>query len=186
MKWNKKGFIVFFLQAGFLSFKLIAQQSFECSVEDLQVEKESRQKAFRQMYSNQGKIENVNLGSCQLYEIQSRITLLIFWKTDCPYCKNLLETVSDLLENNKQDRLQVIAVCLNNENAAWEKHPFVTKKYSNLINLNDGKGYFGELAKQLHVYATPTLLIIDNNHEILPLPKNVEQLKILISDKVNI
>jgi predicted DCC family thiol-disulfide oxidoreductase YuxK len=110
--------------------------------------------------------------------------MVVFWKTDCPYCKNLLAEVDSLLQRSNEQQLQVMAICLDHNKEEWQNHPFVQKRYGNLYQYCDGQGYSGEAAVACHVFATPTMLLFNKQHELMALPRNVKELERLILQSV--
>lgn len=157
----------------------VAGQSGSCNVENLQQELEQRKIAFSQMYKSGEPSEDIVFGSSSLYSFASDKVLIFFWKTDCPFCKNLLEEIKLILNNSTSDKVQVVGVSLDERKEVWDDHDFVKAKYPNLLNIHEDKGYFGNLAVKYHIYATPTMIILDKEHQFVKLPRNKEELKLM-------
>lgn len=157
----------------------VAGQSGGCTIKNLKQEQEQRKVAFSKMYKPGKTIEDITFGNTNLYSFASDKILIFFWKTDCPFCKNLLEEIKLILNNNTSDKVQVIGVSLNERKEAWEDHDFVKAKYPNLLNIHEDKGYFGNLAVKYHIYATPTMILLNKDHHFIKLPKNKEELRLM-------
>jgi thiol-disulfide isomerase/thioredoxin len=167
----------------FVSFNCAGQETQFCSLDSVELEMNRRQKAFKEMYNSQHEIANLDLNGNFLYDFKSRKSLIVFWKTDCPYCKNLLEVIGEILNETSPQDIQVVAVCLDSDTLAWQNHEFVKRSNANLLNLCDGKGYYGNIPSQLNVFATPTMIILDENHCFKKLPKGIEELKKILKNE---
>lgn len=149
------------------------------STEDvLEKEIESRKSVFSKMYHQGEKSVDIKLKDISLYEIKSEYIILIFWKTDCPYCKSLLKIIDESLEITDSRKLQIIMISLN-EKIGKTDFPF-QKAYPNVIHFEDGESFFGNVAKAYNIFATPTMIILDKNYCFVKLPKNIEELKLYL------
>jgi hypothetical protein len=70
-----------------LSIVAVAQMSDSGYAEVLAKESAVRKEAFTKMYVPGQKANNASLGTQQLYDIKSKTTVLVFWKTDYSFCK---------------------------------------------------------------------------------------------------
>ena len=163
----------------FIAFcSVVSGQTGDCGADFLQKEMEKRKSAFSQMYRPGNIIEDFNFGNIHLYDFKADHTLIFFWKTDCPFCKKLLAEMKLILQKNDSRKVQVIGVCLDEEKNDWEKHDFVTSNpYPNLLNIYAEKGYFSSIAMQYHIYATPSMIILNNTYQFQKLPKNQDELR---------
>ncbi|WP_294198474.1 TlpA disulfide reductase family protein [uncultured Chryseobacterium sp.] len=156
----------------------VSGQSGDCGADFLQKEMESRKTLFSQMYRPGNLMENYDFGNVHLYDFKSEHTLVFFWKTDCPFCKKLLAEIRLILQKNDSTKVQVIGVCLDEDKSNWDKHEFVALNTSpNLLNIYADKGYFSDIAIQYHIYATPSMIILDDKHQFQKLPKNQDELR---------
>jgi thioredoxin-related protein len=177
---TNKFFIISFFYC--YSIVAVAQLSDSCLTNVKIRESTLRKAAFAKMYVPGKKIANVLLGTKYLYNLNG-MTVLVFWKTDCPFCTNLIGVLKEVLQQQTAN-VKIIAVCLDTDKSNWQQQEFVKLKFSNLINLCDGQGFLGEIATVYHVYATPTMLLLDKNHCFIKLPKNVEELRGILNNKM--
>jgi hypothetical protein len=70
-----------------VSIAAVAQSSDSCYAEALAKESAMRKEAFTKMYVPGQKANNASIGTQQLYDIKSKTTVLVFWKTDYSFCK---------------------------------------------------------------------------------------------------
>ncbi len=152
--------------------------------QDSQAEMLQRKELFKKFYVAGNPIPNVQLDTIAVHGLTATTNMVVFWKPDCPYCKNLLAVADSLLQKYNAGQLQVLAICLDHDKAEWQNHPFVQKRYSNLHQYCDGRGYSGEAAVAYHVFATPTMLLFNRKHELMALPKSVKELEGLILQTV--
>ena len=179
--WFYRFFLIGFLYC--YSIAAVAQESNGCFAEALAKENTMRKEAFTKMYVPGQKANNATIGTQQLYDIESKTTVLVFWKTDCPFCKNLIAVLEETVQKESLNEVKIVAVCLDTEIVTWQEQSFVKMKHPSLINICDGKGYFGEVASKYHVYATPTMILLDENHCFKKLPKGIEELKKILKNE---
>lgn len=106
-----------------------------------------------------------------LYDIQAERTLIIFWASWCPYCMEEITKVNAWAK--EQLNIKVVAISLDDNNTEYEK---AINELPNLIHHTDLKKWNGQAVKDYHVYATPTIFLLDNKREILLKPFSLEQL----------
>ena len=166
----------------FCSVHAIAQQQPEhqCTNSEVLATLQQRKPSFKEFYKPGTPLQNLNFGSFELYDFKSEISLVLFWKTDCAYCKNLLEIVDSLLQQTTEKQMTIVAVCLDTVTSTWQQHPFVKKHYPHLYNICDGKGYWGTIASTCNVYGTPTMLLLDRDKRLMKLPSSVNDLKNIV------
>lgn len=166
----------------FLKYLIVycQQPSIRLSQETIQDELSYRKETFGKSYIPGKVLVTDSIVPEVLERLDATTNLIIFWKTDCPYCKNLLAVVDGLLQKTTPAQLQVVAYCLDNDTVQWQKHEFVQKQYKHLQNLCDGKGYWGTTAQALSIFATPTMIVLNKNRQYVKLPKNVKELEELI------
>lgn len=154
----------------------VAAQSSNWSSKCLEDEQKKRKEEFSIMYSPGEKSQNVMFERTSLYDIKSKSILIVFWRTDCLYCKNLLMLIDESLKKFDSKELQIIMVCLDDNGKRKDIYPF-KKKHPNVLNLVDGNGYYGNIAKHYNVFGTPTMIILDQEYRFVKLPRNVVELK---------
>ena len=166
----------------FCSVHANAQQQSEpqCTNSEVLATLQQRKPSFKEFYKPGTPLQNLNFGKFKLYDFKSEISLVLFWKTDCAYCKNLLEIVDRLLQQTTAKQMTIVAVCLDTVPSTWQQHPFVKKHYPHLYNICDGKGYWGTIASTCNVYGTPTLLLLDRDKRLMKLPSSVNDLKNIV------
>ena len=114
----------------------------------------------------------------ELYKINSDKTLIIFYASWCPHCQSLLPKICDLYKNQKGKKFEVFAVSIDTSKEDWLS--FVETNNMNWINVSDLKGWDSIAATDYFIYATPTMFLINNDNEIIGIPKTYEELKKMV------
>lgn len=111
----------------------------------------------------------------ELNKIQAENILIIFYASWCPHCKTLLPQIYDLYKNQKEKKLEVIAVSIDTLKSDWQN--FVNDNNLTWINVCDLKGWNGKAALDYYIYATPTMFLIDKNRKIIAKPTTIDEIK---------
>lgn len=103
-------------------------------------------------------------------------TLLIFWHTQCSFCRQLLDALHEkkLTEHLKRLDIHMIGISIDAKREEWLEY----SRHHDLpfINTFIGGEFHSETAEAYNLFATPSLFILDNNHSILAKPITVEEL----------
>ncbi len=127
------------------------------------------------------KVPNIDLANgSKLYNLKARNIIILFWKTDCPYCEQLLPALNNLSQIYTKEELSIVAVCLDTDSTAWKSYTDSNVLSGLWYNKCDSLGFYGTDAINYNVYGTPALLLTNNAFTIKGNPKGIEQLKLLI------
>ncbi len=110
-----------------------------------------------------------------LAKIKSSNTLIVFYASWCPHCKTLLPQLAQFYSNQKDKKLEIVAVSLDEKRKDWTG--FISMNKLGFINVWDSKGWDGKTANDYFIYATPTMLLLDKDKKIISKPTTFEQLK---------
>lgn len=108
----------------------------------------------------------------KLSEIVSNYKVIIFGASWCPQCPKDLKEISTYYVTWKQQGVEVIFVSLDEEKQTFTNF---TKPFS-FISTCDYKKWEGKAAKDYHIFATPTVYLLDKEHEIILRPNSIKQL----------
>jgi peroxiredoxin len=113
-----------------------------------------------------------------LSKINTDNTLIIFYASWCPHCKNILPKLYELYESQKEKKFEVFAISIDTVKNDWLK--FIRNDNLNWINVSDLKGWKGA-ALNYYIYATPTMFLINREGKIILKPSSVEQIRKLFN-----
>ena len=121
-------------------------------------------------------IPNLSGSIVELNKIKSEKILLIFYASWCPHCQTLLPQVYEFYKNQKEKKLEVVAISIDTSKA--DRLNFVkTHGLNEWLNACDLKGWDGKAAVDYFIYATPTMFLVDKDRKLIGMPKTVEELK---------
>ena len=92
------------------------------------------------------------------------LTIIDFWATWCKPCARAIPELITLYEDYKNQSVQVVGICVDSPRNLAKVKPFVNSMgitYPILLDSNS------ELMSELQVTALPTILIVDNQNEIV-------------------
>lgn len=103
----------------------------------------------------------------KLYDIQAKITLLIFFMPDCGHCKKEIPAIAKLYEKYKEKGLKVVTVCLKTMGDApqcWEfaDNNQLPKDWYSLADPNRQ----ANLSPQFNIKSFPRLFLLDADKKI--------------------
>ena len=111
----------------------------------------------------------------KLSEITAEKTLLIFYASWCPHCKDILPQIYDLYKNQKEKKLEVLAVSIDTSKTDWLN--FIRTYKFDWLNVSDLKGWDGKSVLDYNIYATPTMFLIDGEKKLIKIITEIEELK---------
>lgn len=106
-----------------------------------------------------------------LYDIQADYTLLVFWASWCPHCRQEIPRIRDLISEwqkqySPQKSVQVVAISLDTNPVEWQK--FIQEhQLSSWLHYSGLKGWKGSIHKLYNIYATPTIYLLDREKKII-------------------
>lgn len=109
----------------------------------------------------------------QLSELGRSYVLVLFWSSTCVHCHDLLPLLHDWYLNENSYDLEVMAISIDSSAANFEDA--ITQESFSWIVAHDPLGWQGRLPADYHVYATPTLYLLDRERTIQARPANFRQ-----------
>lgn len=108
----------------------------------------------------------------KLSDLKNKYTLIVFGASWCPACPNELKSIAKFYNNWTKHGVEVVFVSLDKDKQAFEEFavdfPF--------ISVCDYKGWESPSANLYHVFATPTMYLLDSNRKILLRPNSVNHM----------
>lgn len=114
-----------------------------------------------------------------LKKIKTEKVLILFYASWCPHCKKSLPDLVKLYNNQKTKKIEILAVSIDENRAEWTK---IIKDYKlNWLNVSDLKGWDSKSAKDYHIYATPTMFLLNKGRKIIAKPITIDEVSKLFS-----
>ena len=108
--------------------------------------------------------------------------VLFFWSSDCPHCADAIPGLKEIREQYEEN-VEVIAISVDSEEDAWKQA--VAGKSMDWINIAELKGWEGKIVSDYYIYATPTILVLDKELDILAKPTGIRELKRFLEEAVD-
>ena len=120
-------------------------------------------------------MSDINGFPVTLSQVQKDTTLLIFWASWCPHCNELIPQLKQWLNQQKIHNFEVIVISLDKTVTEWQQK---IKEFGieSWCNISDQKGWDGIVTIEYNIYATPTIIIVDKNRQILAKPITLSEL----------
>ena len=102
-------------------------------------------------------------------------TLIIFYASWCPHCKDMLPQIYKLYKDQKENKFEVMAVSIDTSKTDWLN--FIKTNKLDWLNVSDLKGWEGKAAVDYFIYATPTMFLADKENKLIKIITGIEELK---------
>lgn len=112
-----------------------------------------------------------------LYASIHPYTLLIFWHTQCSICQKLMIQLPFLIQEDffKKYNVSILSVSIDDKKEDWVK--FSEEHRLEWTNTFVEGGFESQVASDFHLFATPTLFLLDSENTILAKPITIEELR---------
>lgn len=107
-----------------------------------------------------------------LSDIKSNYTAILFGASWCPQCPHELSKISELYKTWREQGVEVVFVSLDENKNTFTSFASVFP----FVSICDYKKWDGPIVKDYHVFATPTIYLLNNKREVLLRPNSVNQL----------
>ncbi|MEN8122855.1 MAG: TlpA disulfide reductase family protein [Bacteroidota bacterium] len=108
----------------------------------------------------------------KLSDLKSKYTVVVFGASWCPQCPEELSKISGLYKKWKGQSVEVVFVSLDEDEKIFKSFAGVFP----FISICDYGKWESDIVKSYHVFATPTIYLLNNKREILLRPNSVSQL----------
>jgi thiol-disulfide isomerase/thioredoxin len=112
----------------------------------------------------------------KLSELKSKYTLVVFGASWCPKCTEEIPEIANYYPKLKQQDIEVVYVSLDENEQQF-------KGFAGLlpfVSVCDYQKWESPAVKTYHVFATPTMYLLDDKREILLRPTSVDHLEVWV------
>ncbi len=118
-------------------------------------------------------------GPLILSEIPEKYVLVFFWASWCPGCKEMLPEIKNIYKNFHASGFEIVAISLDKEKAAY--NAALQKGQYPWINYSELKGWDCSITYDYGIRATPTMVLLDENRNIIAKPRSPGMLAEILS-----
>ncbi len=108
----------------------------------------------------------------KLSEIKSKYTVVVFGASWCPHCPGELMEISRLYEKWEAQGVEIVFVSLDEDKEMFKRFAGIFP----FISICDYQKWESPVVKAYHVFATPTIYLLDSKREILLRPNSARQM----------
>jgi thiol-disulfide isomerase/thioredoxin len=109
----------------------------------------------------------------KLSELKSNYTLVVFGASWCPKCTEEIPDIANYYSKLKQQDIEVVYVSLDVDEQQFKSFAGIFP----FVSVCDYQKWESEAVKSYHVFATPTMYLLDEQREILLRPTSVGHLE---------
>jgi thiol-disulfide isomerase/thioredoxin len=109
----------------------------------------------------------------KLSELKSNYTLVVFGASWCPKCTEEIPEIANYYSKLKQQDIEVVYVSLDVDEQQFKSFAGIFP----FVSVCDYQKWESEAVKSYHVFATPTMYLLDEQREILLRPTSVGHLE---------
>jgi len=112
-----------------------------------------------------------------LNELKSKYTLVVFWASWCPHCKNLL-TELDRFYQSQKDKLAMVSISI--DTSKTDLNTYLKTLKPEWKTIADFKGWDGKAAIDYGIHSTPSIFLLDEKKKILGKAESIFELQQLM------
>jgi peroxiredoxin len=105
--------------------------------------------------------------------LPGQLKLVVFWASWCPHCTEMMPSINEITGKYGEDQLSVVAVSIDSEKD--ELKAAIKDKKLDWLNVCDYNGWDSKTVSDYHIYATPTMYLLDENLNILAKPADAAE-----------
>ncbi len=109
----------------------------------------------------------------QLSDISDAYVLVVFWASSCDHCREMMPELHEWYLSEENFGVEVLSISIDTSLAAFEH--FVEQLDPKWINAHDPLGWYGKASSDYHIYATPSLFLLDRERTIVARPSSYRQ-----------
>ena len=124
-------------------------------------------------------LPDINGEPHRFYNEVGEYTLLVFWATWCSHCTQMNAALTDMYPQLEAKGVKVISVSLDDK--PGDLHAYIRRNDLPWDVYTDYLSWDSPVAEQFHLYATPTMFLLNDKHRLLGKPMNLNQLVFMIN-----
>lgn len=110
-----------------------------------------------------------------LSELPGPYTLVMFWASTCEHCLAMMPELQHWYLEENEAGVEVVAISI--DSSASRFNEYLSRQEMSWITVHDPLGWHGKVPGDYHIYATPSIFLLDRDRRILARPMNIRQLQ---------
>ena len=107
-----------------------------------------------------------------LYDIEARYTIMLFWSYTCPHCRDLIKELCEFIKQH--DDCEIVTVQVSGE-LKDVKRIIRKNKLKKHYNICDGLGWHSPIILDYDINMTPFIIILNEDKKIVAEPFDIEE-----------
>lgn len=108
-----------------------------------------------------------------LSDLPGPYTLLIFWASTCGHCRVMIPELEQWYLDENEIGVEVVAISIDSSATLFSEYQ--AQQDMSWITVHDPLGWHGKVPGDYHIYATPSLFLLDSDRQILARPVSFRQ-----------
>jgi peroxiredoxin len=108
-----------------------------------------------------------------LSDLSHAYVLVVFWASSCDHCRDMMPELHEWYLSEENFGVEVVSISIDTSLADFEH--FVDQLEPQWITAHDPLGWYGKLSSDYHIYATPSLFLLDRERTIVARPSSYRQ-----------
>ena len=109
----------------------------------------------------------------QLSDIPEDYVLVIFWASSCDHCRDMLPELQRWYLSEENFGVEVLSISIDTSLTDFER--YMEQLDPQWITAHDPLGWYGKVSSDYHIYATPSLFLLDKERSIIARPSSFRQ-----------
>ncbi len=119
---------------------------------------------------------DTNLSPVSMWDIKAKISILLFWDTECGHClKEVPKLIKFYDEKKLEFNMELYAIATDTSLVKWKK--FIKKEKLIWINVNGPRAYTKNFHELYDINSTPVIYILNDKKEIIAKKLGSEQIE---------
>jgi len=137
----------------------------------------ARMEAYKEMASGQRApdflVRDMGGTRVRLSDLSAPYVLVLFWASSCDHCRDLLPELHNWYLEENRIGLEVLAISIDTSVSEFKK--YIKNLDPQWITVHDPQGWYGRVPYSYHLYATPSVFLLDSEQTILARPVSFRQ-----------
>ncbi|HLF14152.1 MAG TPA: thioredoxin family protein [Bacteroidota bacterium] len=108
-----------------------------------------------------------------LKRLPAKRFLVVFYSGACRHCRTLIPKLKEAYDGRTSKETEVLGVSLDTDRDGWLG--LVRQERLGWLSVSDLLGWISPVSRNYHIYATPTMVVVDNEMRMIAAPATVEE-----------